>query len=635
MIKLPGSSTLGLMNQSRAIALLTFIVAVVTVLAGLYWAQSVVIPLALGILLTTIAAPVVKLIERTGLSRIPSVVALTVVVSAVGLGLGWLIYAQMSQLVAELPQYQENIVAKIGSVRSVLHPRASKSWDRMMESVSKSLHGDEEPQAATLDEKNVEGKAVAAPVAPQDTVWLPVATAVFRVMAEVTGYFALAVVVAIFLLVDREDARNRIIQLIGRGHITKTTKALDDATRRISQFLLMQALINASYGAALGLGLYLLGVKYAILWGVLAAVLRYVPYVGGSIAALFPITQALAQFPSWWPALAIIGLVLLLELIINNFVEPRLFGQSIGVSSVALIVAATFWTFLWGPVGLIMAGPLTVCLVVLGKYVPALSFLNVLLGEESPLETEVVLYQRLLAKDEIETERIMDEAFKEHSLLEVYDSLVFPVAASAGADRENGLLSSDDEAYVINALTDIMSANADPLGSTPPPSETTQQVRLLVVAARGGRDRLGITALLGTLHPAKYQLVQASDKMIGAEIVALAEEEEVEGVCISSLPPGGLSHTKYLCKRLRARLPKVKLFVGHWSEDSANGQGWSGVEADVVVHSLQDMLHQLEAWKPVLESVAMQSAEESNESPKVPRPHLLTAASDAHNQAVQ
>lgn len=628
MLKLPGSSTLGLHNQARALALLTYTVLAVAVLGGLYWAQSVVIPLALGILFTTIAAPVVKLIERVGLTRIPAVIAVTVVMAAIGAGLGWLIFAQTSQLVVDLPDYQENIVAKIDAVKELTRSPSRENWDRMMKKLQQ-----------TIDEEALPDDAPPAPPEPVleadereqpsssggDPIWLPAATVIFGLMAEVTGYIALALVVAIFLLVDREDMRNRLIQLTGRGQITQTTKALDDAARRISRFLIVQLCINVAYGILLAIGLYFLGVKYALLWGVLAAVLRYVPYVGGSIAVAFPVTLALAQFPSWWQASIIVGLVLVMEIIINNFVEPRLYGQSIGVSSVALIVAATFWTFLWGPVGLIMAGPLTVCLVVLGKYVPPLRFLDVLLGDQSPMERDVVLYQRLLAKDEIETERILEEELEQHTAIELYDSLIFPVGANAGLDRENGLLSSEDEQYVLDMLDEIMLTSVDPLATSPPPGENVTPVRLLLAPARDRGDRLGVTALMSTLHPTKYQLVQANERMIGADIIALAEEQQVDGICISSLPPGGLSHTKYLCKRIRSRHPKLKIFVGHWSNDAAHARGWSSLDADVVVHSLAEMLKQLEAWKPVLEATGAKASEDEPGQSPIKKPHFVQA----------
>jgi len=619
MHKLPGTTTVSRINHGRALAVLAYTVLGVAVVGGLYWAQSVVIPLALGILFATIAAPVVKQVERVGLSRVPAVALFTVVVAAILGGLGWLIFAQTTRLMVDLPKYQENIVAKVDTLAALTRSPSRENWDRLMQELQRTV---EQPKPENSSPTPEPAKEVTqpAPAARGDPLWLPGATLVFGLMAQASGYVALAMVVAIFLLVDREDSRNRIIQLIGRGQITLTTKALDDAARRISRFLTIQGLINVSYGFVLALGLSVLGVKYAILWGVLAVVLRYIPYIGGTIAATLPITQALAQFPNWWPALVIIGLVLAMEMIINNFVEPKLFGQSIGVSSVALIMSAAFWTFLWGPVGLIMAGPLTVCLAVLGKYVPPLRFLNVLLGDQEPLEKSVILYQRLLAKDETETERMMGDALEHQTLAQVYDTLVFPAAINAGMDRESGLLSSEEEQYVYDELDEIMSNNVSPATASPA-NENPRPARLLLIAARDMGDGLGVAALMNTLDPGEYHLVQASGSMTKGEVLTLAEQEKVDGICISSLPPGGLSHTKHLCKRIRATLPHVRIFVGNWIGSDGEKAGWSELDADAVVYSLQDMLKQLDGWKPVMEASgkAFQSDHEGAASLK---PHI-------------
>ncbi len=610
MLKLPGS-TLGLTNQNRALPILAYTVLAVAVLGGLYWAQTVVIPLALGILFTTISAPVVRLIERCGVGRIIAVIIYTLAVGTVAAALTWLIFAQTTQLYVDIPTYEENIVAKVSLVKSLTHSKSQEGWNQLSQKIEQSL-ADAGPAPPSPPSP---GKAAKLPSG--ESVVMTTGTVALALLAQVFGHVALAAVVAIFLLIDREDARNRIIQLIGRGQITQTTKAFDDASRRISRFLLMQALINVAYGVCLTIGLLILGVHYAILWGVLSVVLRYIPYVGGTLAALLPITLALAQFSSWWPALVIVALVLAMELIINNFVEPKLYGQSIGVSSVALIMAAAFWTFLWGPVGLLIAGPLTVCLVVLGKYVPPLRFLSVLLGDQSPLDREMVLYQRLLARDELETDRILEQAIETKPLQEVYDSLVFPAAVHAGVDRDLHLLTVDDERQLLETLEEAMLASAehDP---TLEIGHGVRRVRLLVVAARDYGDRLGMQALTNTLHPKKYELIPAAAGRMGAEIVAQAAEEQVDGICISSLPPGGLSHTKYLCKRIRARLPQAKIFVGHWCNDDLESRGWDNLEADVVVHSLKEMLRQLEAWRPVLEA---------NHAPTTPpAPHFATTA---------
>jgi hypothetical protein len=342
---------------------------------------------------------------------------------------------------------------------------------------------------------------------------------------------------------------------------------------------------------------------------------------------VFPVVLSLAQFSAWWPALTIIGLVIVQELIVNNLVEPRLFGQSIGVSSVALIIAAAVWAFLWGPVGMGMAGSLTVCLVVLGQYVPSLRFLGVLLGNQSLVDQEIILYQRLLAKDELETQRIVEEALEKERLPAVYDKLVFPAATAAGLDRQNDLLSREDEEYIYDELEELTSANvvtqAFDTGSAP-----QQRAKLLLVAARDLGDHLVVNAVRNVLDPSDFDCVPTSEGLIGAEIVNLAQEEDADGICILSLPPGGLSHSKYLCKRLRVKLPRLKIFLGHMDSDDAAPESWSKIGADVVSFSLADLIKQLEDWKPVLnfsgKSVTVDPPTEL-EGPHITQAHQLVS----------
>jgi predicted PurR-regulated permease PerM len=589
------------LSGNRALVLLAYTTIGAVVLAGLYWLQPVLIPLALGILIATVLAPVLKALERSGLSRAPAVATIVTLGAVVAGGLVWLIYAQTTQLLIDLPKYDKNIVEKVNTAKSFTRATWREKWDHLVGRINEAVQEPTDTPATDSPPRSAEKTAAAPATVPASDSALPSAMAiVLAVGGQTAGQVALAVVVAIFLLVDREDLRNRVIQLIGRGQVAQTTRALDDAGKRLGRFLLVQAIVNASYGVVLAVGLACLGVNYAILWGILAAVLRYIPYVGGTIATVFPVVLSLAQFSSWWPALSIIALVIVQEVIVNNFVEPRLFGQSIGVSSVALIIAAAFWVFLWGPVGLVMAGPLTVCLVVLGHYVPALRFLGVLLGNQTLVDQEIILYQRLLAKDELETQRIMEEALEEESLPAVYDKLVFPAATAAGLDRQNGLLSREDEEYIYDELEELTSTD---VVSPAPEKESNPPARakLLLVAARDLGDRLVVGAVKNTLDPGDFHCIQASDGLIGAEIVNLAQEEEVDGICILSLPPGGLNHSKYLCKRLRVKLPRLKIFLGHMDSDDAAPESWSKIGADVVSFSLVDLVKQLEAWKPVLD----------------------------------
>ena len=250
-------------------------------------------------------------------------------------------------------------------------------------------------------------KPTAVVLEPESPTWLARLPALLSSLLETLGGLALALVLVVFMLLKREDLRNRLIRLVSHGQITVMTKALDDAGQRISRFLLMQLIVNATVGLSVGLGLLAIGVQYAFLWGFVAAVFRYIPYIGVWIAALSPIILSLAMFEGWVQPLLVIGLFLTIELLASNVAEPRLYGRSIGVSEVALLVAAAFWAFLWGPIGLILSSPLTVCLVVLGKYVPQLKFLDVLLGDEPPLDAHVTFYQRLLARDQDEATQLV------------------------------------------------------------------------------------------------------------------------------------------------------------------------------------------------------------------------------------
>ena len=299
-------------------------------------------------------------------------------------------------------------------------------------------------------------KPPAVVVQPDSPAWLSRLPALLRPLVETLGGLALALVLVVFMLLKREDLRNRLIRLVGHGRMTVTTKAVDDAGQRISRFLLMQLIINASFGLVLSIGLLLIQVPHALLWGLLAAILRYVPYLGSWITAAVLIALSLAIFPGWVQPLLVLGLIVVLELVTANVVEPRLFGHSMGVSEVALLVAAAFWAFLWGPVGLVLSSPLTVCLVVLGKYVPQLEFLDVLLGDEPSLDADVTYYQRLLARDQDEATQLVLAQAKTFPPEQVYDELLVPALNYVKQDRERDDLTEADEQFVLRATREIV-----------------------------------------------------------------------------------------------------------------------------------------------------------------------------------
>src|SRR5262249_27042324 len=294
-------------------------------------------------------------------------------------------------------------------------------------------------------------------IEPQRAAWMSRLTTFLSPMLEYLGELALAIILVIFMLLKREELRNRIIRLAGQGKIVAATKFVDEAAHRVSRFLLMQAIVNASFGVLFGLGLLAIGVRYALLWGFLGAMLRYLPFIGPYLAATFPISLTIAMSEGWGSTLAVIGLFLTLELIIANFIEPRLYGHSMGVSEVAMLVSAAFWAFLWGPIGLVLSSPLTVCLVVLGRYTPQLEFLSVLLGDEPALDAAISFYQRLLARDQGEAERVVIEEMGEvESPEQIYDAMLLPALGAIKRNRASGDITPDDEAYALQAIREIV-----------------------------------------------------------------------------------------------------------------------------------------------------------------------------------
>jgi hypothetical protein len=325
--------------------------------------------------------------------------------------------------------------------------------------------------------------------------------------------------------------------------------------------------------------LLLIGIKYALLWGFVGAMLRYLPYIGPYLAVTFPISLSLAMSEGWGATLMVIGLFLVLELTIANFIEPRLYGQSMGVSEIALLVSAAFWAFLWGPIGLVLSSPLTVCLVVLGRYIPQLEFLAVLLGDEPALDTHISFYQRLLARDQDEAEDLVLERVKEAGSPEpIYDEMLLPALSALKRTRLRGDITEDDERYALQAIGEIVedlghwqlappSDGRGEDGSRPPeaaepPAEPA--IPIFGCPAHDAEDRLALEMLQQVLDPARWSLELIAPETLTAELLDLAEQRKPALVCIAAIPPGGLAHTRYLCKRLRTRFPDLRILVGRW-----------------------------------------------------------------------
>ena len=525
-------------------------------LAGLYWLQAVLIPLALSVLLTFLLSPVVGTLQRRGLGRVPAVLVTVVLALSVLGGLGWMLTRQLVTLADELPRYSLNVRQRIADLRG-----ASKGGS--VEKVQKAV----EDVVGEIQKTDTLGVARQKPVAvvletPSILVHLPNLLQALVSAGVVT-------VLAIFMLLERREFRDRVILLIGYRRMTATTRALDEAGARISRYLLMQSIINGSFGVAVGLGLFLIGVPYAVTWGCLAAALRFIPYLGAFVALLLPLVLSLAVFPGWLQPALVVGLLLVLELITGSVMEPWLYGQSAGVSQVALLIALTFWTWLWGPVGLLMATPLTVCLIVLGKHLPALGFIVVLMGDRPVIEAKARYYQRLLARDQDEAIDIVEAYVNTDGRESVYDTVLLPALYYAKQDHDRGLLSEGDAQFVGQATREILDVLVH---DAPAPSErdpgdhpgTDTRIQIVGCPARDEADVLALEMVRHLLDPARYQIEMIGTAMLTAEVVAWVDQHRPPLLCIGAVAPGGLSQTRHLCKRLRSQCPELKIVVGRW-----------------------------------------------------------------------
>ncbi|MBV8781930.1 MAG: AI-2E family transporter, partial [Phycisphaerae bacterium] len=409
--------------------------------------------------------------------------------------------------------------------------------------------------------------ALPAPVSPVKTL--------FQYLGFVLGPLgtgALVLVFVVFTLLEREDLRDRLIRVVSHGRYTVTTHALDDAATRISRYMIAQSMVNGTYGLVIGTGLFLIGLLVGhgvmfpsfVLWGLLSATLRFIPYLGAWIAASFPIVLSLAVYPGFEVFVAVVVLLVGIELITNNVMEPWLYASSTGLSTMAVLIAAVFWTWLWGPVGLLLSTPLTVCIVVLGKHVPQLQFLDVLLGDQAALPPAVSFYQRLLAGDRFEAISVARETAREHGDDHVADEVLIPTLLMARRDRVDDDLSPEKETAVMTEMADVLPQLKTP-SSTPSPTSAVI-ARVLGVSSHHRAEDLTLAMLGDLLTPVGVSLESASTRMLPSEIEQRIADDPPAVLFIAVLPPGGTVQARYLCRRLHRRFNDLKIVVGYFGK---------------------------------------------------------------------
>jgi predicted PurR-regulated permease PerM len=550
------------------------------------------IPLALAILLSFALGPLVTWLYRRGLPRVPAVLTVMLLVTILIAAFVSLVASQLTHLAQQMPTYEANLRLKAREIAAAAPGGGfidrtadflrdfSREIDRIAAGPAPKEPGQPAAPAANPDEppRPIPVEIHEPPPPPLQALSIyvgpllqPIATA------------GIVLVFIIFVLLQREDLRDRMIRLFGINDVHRATEAISDAAKRIGRYLLMQLVVNMLYGLPVAVGLFLIGVPNALLWGLLATLLRFIPYLGPILAAMFPIALSFAVDPGWTTPILTVALFIGLELFTNNVLEPWLYGSSTGLSPLAIIVAAVFWTTLWGPVGLLLATPLTVCLVVLGRHVPQLQFFEVLLGDQPVLEPEVKFYQRLLAGDPHEAEEIADDLLEEQSLEEVLDRVVLPALLFADQDRQRGVLDPPRAEAVAASVTKVVDNLVEPLETSPAvaePAAPAPSKRVLCVGARYGLDSAA-AAMLAQILRRRGLAVEVVDA--GTLLHGGVRPEPFDAVCLSYLDAAAIRQARRLLLRLRARLgratPALICFWGSSTEHAKQAATITGADA--------------------------------------------------------
>lgn len=592
-----------------------FMVAVITtvVVAGLYFGRPVLLPLALAVLISFALAPLVALLKRLSLGNVLpvliSVLFAVVILSSLAAFMG----SQLANLAADLPRYQTNLGQKIHSViGSAIHNNTLAQLNRTLENLAEQITGANRVEETASSAPN---QIKPVPVVIQRTMLTPWAVAqnVLGPLVEPLGLIVLVLVFVGFILLQKDDLRDRFVRLAGSRDMQRTTVALDEAASRLSRYLFLQTCINTCFGLVIGGGLWLIGIPNAGLWALMSMLLRFVPYVGVPMAFLFPFTLALAVDAGWSKMIWTIALYGSVETVIGQAVEPFLYGRSMGLSAVAVVVAAVFWTWLWGPVGLLLSTPLTMCFVVFSRHVESLKFLDVMLGDQPALRFEESLYLRMLADDPDEAADEAEGFLRANSLSAYYDEVAARALMLAQTDVDRGVLDPLRQTRIRDAIKGLIINLADRKDDASHGAELPESWRLtsrepvLCVAGRGPLDEAAAMLLVDMLG--KYGItarVVSSDETSATNIRELSCEG-VHLTCVSYLDPGTFKNARYQVRRLRKRMPGVPVMALFWGIAGDNTRYLDGIEAtecDIVTTGLKESVQHIIAFARRSEAAA-------------------------------
>ena len=556
------------------------------VIAFLYVGRDIFQALVIAALLAFILAPLIRWLRAWRLPRIPAVVFSVVFALVVLVGIGATIVMQLSQLVEVLPKYEINLRAKIHAINGgALTTSALEKASGTLKGLQTEINTSAASAPAAKDQKPIPVEVRQT----EQTGLQSILDLVQRLLTPLSGA-ALTVLFLIFILLQQEDLRDRFLRLVGTSDLQRNTAALDDAASRLSRFFLLQTMVNAGFGLVIGLGLMVIGIPNAALWGILAALLRFVPFIGAMVAAVLPMALAAAVDPGWSLVVAVAALFIVSETLAGNLVEPLLYGQHTGLSPLAIIIATMFWALLWGPVGLLLATPLTVCLVVLGRHIEALQFIEVLLGDEPALEQDERFYQRLLSGNATEAADQAEKQLKDVSLAAYYDTVPMQALALAQADAAAGKLPSDKQQSMRDTLAEVVDALAD-YGEDGAVA-TPEAAPVLCIASRSPLDEAAALMLAQLLEK---QGVRAISQPFADVAIVSALKIDVANApmaCLSYFGAGANpAHVRYLIRRMKRRMPKTKFLACYWllGTDTQKSHEWqTSVGADFVATSLSE-----------------------------------------------
>jgi predicted PurR-regulated permease PerM len=586
-----GSPTARLLSQ------LWFISIFVLGVAVLYLAKVLLLPLGIAILFAFLLAPVVALLERMRFPRPMAALLVILAFASLLCVITWALFTQLVAIANDLPTYRDNISQKM----QALHSPSNSAFGRAqheLENISDELGiANSSPTAVVHPRSETQNEPIgSSPERPLHVREVGRPTGRLDQLGGIVEPLAtalLAVVFTFFVLLQREDLRNRLIRLSGDRNLSLMTQAMGDASRRISRYFLLQVSVNLTFGSILAAALYFIGLPHAILFGAIAALFRFVPYVGIPIAGLLPTLLSLAVFPGWRHTVLIMGTVMVLEITTANYVEPHIYGRHTGLSSLAILIAAAFWTLIWGPVGLILSVPLTVCLVVIGSHVPSLEFLTVLLGDQPVIPPYTGFYQRLLAHDEREAADILYNAIKNQPLVSVYDSILIPALTLVERERQQGELDQDTVRFIRNSTSEMVdelgfraiqerdlesrSAQPAPDASAPPslsssvsdiPVSPDRSGPVVIIPVRDGSDELVSTMLSQVLDLAGFYATCQPVRSINETVEAVKAQDPIV-IFLSGMPPVAMARAHRIYSSLQGAGPNLKIVMGIWnySED--------------------------------------------------------------------